>query len=186
MDESVPAAHDHKIVRPHVSRLFSRIPPGPIADHSICCLESASPTQARLQSHHLSVLSFPPPACLLVSTAPAHLPTLSSFLISPSVPEWNFDILPAWFAYVPMKMDYTDIPSVLAFFRGSPPPSTHSSQTHAHAASFNRDEVARRIGANGACWVQRTWRKEDLTAYVWRLYLEWARIERGGEGDYEE
>ena len=79
-----------------------------------------------------------------------------------------------------MKMDYTDIPSILAFFRGSPPLPHHRG-----TSDPGRDEVARRIAANGACWVKRTWRKEDLTAYVWRLYIEWARIQRGGEGDYE-
>lgn len=98
-------------------------------------------------------------------------------------------------------MDYSDIPSVLAFFRGSPDPS---------AKDPGRDEVARRIASNGRCWVERTWRRgsfsgfasfnsprskltarlfvseEDVTAYVFRLYLEWARIQSGGDDfDYE-
>jgi len=108
-------------------------------------------------------------------------------------------------------MDYSDIPSVLAFFRGSPDPS---------AKDPGRDEVARRIAANGRCWVERTWRRgsftlaffphlfslsedrnkayhrsvllrrfgitEDVIAYVFRLYLEWARIQSGGDDfDYE-
>ncbi|KAL7410218.1 hypothetical protein BDY24DRAFT_184654 [Mrakia frigida] len=103
--------------------------------------------------------------------------TNSLVLKSTIFPEWNSDILPAWFAYVPIKMDYSDIPSVLAFFRGSPDPS---------AKDPGRDEVARRIASNGRCWVERTWRREDVTAYVFRLYLEWARIQSGGDDfDYE-
>lgn len=57
------------------------------------------------------------------------------------------------------------------------------------------DEVARRIALNGQCWVERSesifikergelgansrllaWRREDLQAYMFRLYLEYARL----------
>lgn len=79
-------------------------------------------------------------------------------------PEWNSLILPAWFAYVPIKMDYSDLYSVLAFFRGSP------------SGRGSHDEVARRIARNGQCWVARTWRREDVEVYMFRLYLEWARL----------
>ncbi|BEI82977.1 hypothetical protein CcaverHIS002_0308450 [Cutaneotrichosporon cavernicola] len=79
-------------------------------------------------------------------------------------PEWNSLILPAWFAYVPVKMDYSDLYSVLAFFRGS------------LSGRGSHDEVARRIARNGQCWVERTLRREDLEVYMFRLYLEWARL----------
>ncbi|KLT40707.1 Cap3p [Cutaneotrichosporon oleaginosum] len=79
-------------------------------------------------------------------------------------PEWNSLILPEWFTYVPVKMDYSDVYSILAFFRGSP------------TGRGSHDEVARRIARNGQCWVERTWRSEDLEVYMFRLYLEWARV----------
>lgn len=59
-------------------------------------------------------------------------------------PEWNTLILPEWFAYVPIKLDYSDLYSALAFFRGSP------------SGRGSHDEVARRIARNGQCWVERS------------------------------
>lgn len=57
------------------------------------------------------------------------------------------------------------------------------------------DEVARRIASNGQCWVEKSecrgialsltwahvmiisaWRREDLQTYMFRLYLEFARV----------
>jgi beta-1,2-xylosyltransferase len=57
----------------------------------------------------------------------------------------------------------------------------------------SHDEVARRIASNGQCWVERSewypscvssnssdyssaWRREDLQSYMFRLYLEYARL----------
>ncbi|KAI5453780.1 cryptococcal xylosyltransferase 1 [Naganishia albida] len=79
-------------------------------------------------------------------------------------PEWNTQTLPEWYAYVPSKMDYSDIYSILAFFRGT------------QKGKGGHDEVARRIASNGQCWVEKTWRREDLQAYMFRLYLEFARV----------
>ncbi|KAL7421975.1 cryptococcal xylosyltransferase 1 [Cryptotrichosporon argae] len=79
-------------------------------------------------------------------------------------PEWNSQYLPEWFAYVPSKMDYSDLYSIMSFFRGTP------------MGKGAHDEVARRIALNGQCWVERTWRREDLQAYMFRLYLEYARM----------
>lgn len=59
-------------------------------------------------------------------------------------PEWNSNHLPEWFAYVPTKVDYSDLYSILAFFRGTP------------SGKGSHDEVARRIALNGQCWVERS------------------------------
>ena len=37
-------------------------------------------------------------------------------------------------------------------------------------------ELAREIAESGRDWSLTHWRKEDMTAYVFRLYLEWARL----------
>ncbi|ODN80875.1 beta-1,2-xylosyltransferase 1 [Cryptococcus amylolentus CBS 6039] len=79
-------------------------------------------------------------------------------------PEWNTRTLPEWYAYIPSKMDYSDLFSIMTFFRGNP------------SGRGGHDEVARRIALNGQCWVERTWRREDLQAYMFRLYLEYARL----------
>ncbi|KAL7413213.1 hypothetical protein BDY24DRAFT_389314 [Mrakia frigida] len=79
-------------------------------------------------------------------------------------PEWNMASLPGWFGYVPANIDYSDIFSIMAFFRG-----------HPDNFKGSHDRVARRIASNGQCWVERTWRREDMQAYSFRLYLEYAR-----------
>ncbi|WVR06845.1 beta-1,2-xylosyltransferase 1 [Kwoniella sp. DSM 27419] len=79
-------------------------------------------------------------------------------------PEWNTLTLPEWYAYVPSKMDYSDLFSIMSFFRGTP------------SGRGGHDEVARRIALNGQCWVERTWRREDLQSYMFRLYLEYGRL----------
>jgi beta-1,2-xylosyltransferase len=70
--------------------------------------------------------------------------SLNVVIKSTVFPEWNSHHLPEWFAYVPSKVDYSDLYSILAFFRGTP------SGKGAH------DEVARRIAVNSQCWVERS------------------------------
>lgn len=36
--------------------------------------------------------------------------------------------------------------------------------------------IAAQIAQEGKEWVETHWRKQDMTAYVFRLYLEWARL----------
>lgn len=50
--------------------------------------------------------------------------------------------------------------------------------------------LARQIATEGKTWVDTHWRKVDMTAYVYRLYLEWARLlaadKKGADFVYEE
>lgn len=64
-----------------------------------------------------------------------------------------------------MKLDATDLPSLMAFFAGAP-------ATHANA----HDDLARAIGARGREFAARYWRKEDIQAWVWRTLLEYRRV----------
>lgn len=48
--------------------------------------------------------------------------------------------------------------------------------------------LAERIARQGLEWSNTHWRKEDLTAYVFRLYLEYARLaspDRSSRADFE-
>lgn len=69
-------------------------------------------------------------------------------------PEWNTHSLPEWYAYVPTKMDYSDLWSILAFFRGTP------------KGTGGHDEVARRIAKNGQCWVERSESAPSVPCHV--------------------
>jgi beta-1,2-xylosyltransferase len=70
--------------------------------------------------------------------------SLNVVIKSTVFPEWNSHHLPEWFAYVPSKVDYSDLYSIIGFFRGTP------------SGKGSHDEVARRIALNSQCWVERS------------------------------
>ncbi|KAL4068444.1 glycosyltransferase family 90 protein [Scleroderma yunnanense] len=72
-------------------------------------------------------------------------------------PEWYTSRIAEWVHYVPIQVTYSDLYDAIAFFR-----------VH--------DEAAARIAAAGKEWSQRFWRKEDMSAYLFRLLLEYARV----------
>lgn len=89
--------------------------------------------------------------------------------------EWFAPHLVPWFHYVPSKLDFSDLETIMAFFTGTPA---------APALAF--DETARALGHNGRCFVQRMFRYADLQAYMLRLFLEYARVVApdGADMDY--
>lgn len=94
-----------------------------------------------------------------------------------SQPEQGVQANPRWFHYIPSKLNYADLPSILAFFAG-PPSSTSSTDR----SGF--DETARIIAHNGRCFAERMYRRRDVQAYMFRLLLEWARL-TGNSGDFD-
>ncbi|KAF9240418.1 glycosyl transferase family 90-domain-containing protein [Melanogaster broomeanus] len=72
-------------------------------------------------------------------------------------PEWFMSRIAPWVHYVPIQISYTDLHDTVAFFRG-------------------HDDLAAHIAAAGKEWSQHFWRKEDMTAYLYRLLLEYARV----------
>jgi hypothetical protein len=58
--------------------------------------------------------------------------------------------------YVPVQNDYSDVLDALIFFRGDP------------AGARAHDAMAQRIAEAGRAWSLSYWRKEDLTAYMFR------------------
>lgn len=81
------------------------------------------------------------------------------------MPEWYNDRIQPWVHYVPIKLDYTDLRDALGFFAGDVD------------GVGGRDDLAENIGMSGREWAETFYRKEDMTAYVFRLYLEWARLQ---------
>lgn len=78
------------------------------------------------------------------SRFPRLLSSINVVIKASVFPEWNTRHLPEWFAYVPTKMDYSDLYSIISFFRGG----LNGKGSH--------DEVARRIARNGQCWAERS------------------------------
>lgn len=66
------------------------------------------------------------------------------------------DRLAPWVHYIPVQNDFSDLYDSLIFFRGDP------NGDGAH------DDLARKIGYAGREWSLKFWRKEDLTAYMFR------------------
>ncbi|KAI5988946.1 glycosyltransferase family 90 protein [Pisolithus orientalis] len=86
------------------------------------------------------------------------LVTSNALILKASVyPEWYTSRIAEWVHYVPIQVTYADLYDVVAFFR-------------------NHDEAAAKIAIAGKEWSQRFWRKEDMSAYLYRLLLEYARV----------
>ncbi|KAL7415370.1 glycosyl transferase family 90-domain-containing protein [Mrakia frigida] len=79
-------------------------------------------------------------------------------------PEWWNDRIQPWVHYVPVKVDYDDIYDIMSFFQGDR--DLHPGE----------NDIARAIAEAGREWSLTHWRREDMTAYMFRLYLEWARL----------
>ncbi|KAL0959264.1 hypothetical protein HGRIS_014535 [Hohenbuehelia grisea] len=79
-------------------------------------------------------------------------------------PEWWTDRIAPWVHYVPVQVDYSDLMDSFIFFRGDV------------KGRGGHDDLARKIATAGREWSKTFWRKEDLTAYLFRLFLEYARV----------
>jgi len=69
------------------------------------------------------------------------------------------DRIAPWVHYVPVRVDLSDLHDTLVFFRGG----LHGEGAH--------EEMARKIATAGREWSKKFWRKEDLTAYMFRYYF---------------
>ncbi|GAA5950638.1 hypothetical protein JCM3765_000559 [Sporobolomyces pararoseus] len=92
------------------------------------------------------------------------LSTNSAVLKSTIFPEWYAGWIQPWVHYIPIKVDYTDLFDVMAFFSGDLDGQNH----HEH--------LAKQIADNGKDYTERFWRYQDMEAYFFRLTLEWARV----------
>lgn len=76
-------------------------------------------------------------------------------------------------SYIPVKVDYSDLYDIMAFFLGRP---TDGQGAH--------DEFGHKIAEAGRLWARDHWRYEDMSSYMFRLILEFARV-TGRSGDEE-
>ncbi|KAG8907344.1 Glycosyltransferase Family 90 domain containing protein [Tulasnella sp. 403] len=90
--------------------------------------------------------------------------TNSLVLKSTIFPEWFMDRIQPWVHYVPVKNDFSDLYDILYFFHGD------------HEGKGAHDDLAERIATQGKEWSSTFWRREDMVAYTFRLFLEYARV----------
>ncbi|GLB39363.1 putative lipopolysaccharide-modifying enzyme [Lyophyllum shimeji] len=83
---------------------------------------------------------------------------------STAYPEWWLDRSQPWVHYVPIKVDYSDLYDAYFFFRGG------------LYGEGNHDHLAKKIAYAGREWSKTFWREEDMTVYLFRLLLEYARV----------
>ncbi|SDA02250.1 BZ3501_MvSof-1269-A2-R1_C50g00261 [Microbotryum saponariae] len=90
--------------------------------------------------------------------------SISLVLKSTIRPEWYFDRIQPWYHYVPVNVDYTDLFNIMAFFKVT---------LMAMARTTNSPRRWRLNPRNGP---RRTWRWDDMQAYLYRLLLEYNRV----------
>jgi hypothetical protein len=66
------------------------------------------------------------------------------------------DRVAPWVHYVPVQVDLSDLYDTLTFFRGG------------FGGEGAHDDMARKIATAGREWSKKYWRREDLTAYMFR------------------
>ncbi|BGP16467.1 hypothetical protein JCM10213_007927 [Rhodosporidiobolus nylandii] len=93
-----------------------------------------------------------------------YMSSRSLVLKSTIFPEWWTKRIMPWYHYVPVKSDYSDLVDISAFFIGLPD------------GTGSHDHLAKRIAAQGKKWAEEHWREVDMAAYMFRLYLEYARL----------
>ncbi|KAF7194599.1 Beta-1,2-xylosyltransferase 1 [Pseudocercospora fuligena] len=94
------------------------------------------------------------------------------FLGSTSLPikatiyqEWHDSRLVPWKHFVPMDNTFIDIYGIMEYFVGNKKMGLEG-----------HDDVARNIALEGKSWAEKVLRKEDMSVYVFRLLLEFARL----------
>jgi hypothetical protein len=96
------------------------------------------------------------------------------------------DRIQPWLHYVPVQFDLSDLYDILVYFRGLPE-SFVTSSSSSGASNASRveagfearrgdDHLARSIASAGSLWAKDYWRKEDIGAYMYRTFLEYARL----------
>ncbi|KAH8918392.1 glycosyltransferase family 90 protein [Atractiella rhizophila] len=88
----------------------------------------------------------------------------SAIIKSTIFPEWYTDRIQPWLHFIPLKVDYSDLFDIMAFFNGD------------MDGKGGRDDMAKKIGEEGKKWAREHWRWEDMEAYFFLLTLEWARV----------
>ncbi|GAA5982713.1 hypothetical protein JCM5350_006223 [Sporobolomyces pararoseus] len=88
-------------------------------------------------------------------------------------PEWWSKRIMPWYHYVPIKSDYSDLLDISSYFIGQPDDQK----------SGNHDLLAKKLALRGQKWSQEHWREVDMAAYMFRLYLEYARLLHRDEND---
>ncbi|KZO93944.1 glycosyltransferase family 90 protein, partial [Calocera viscosa TUFC12733] len=96
-----------------------------------------------------------------------HLLSANSVVLKSTVfSEWYTDRIQPWVHYVPLQVDLSDLYDVLTFFRGDV----------ARGGRGAHDEVAQKLAGQGREWARTHWRREDMVAYTFRLFLEYGRL----------
>ncbi|GAA5875316.1 hypothetical protein JCM3774_005777 [Rhodotorula dairenensis] len=88
----------------------------------------------------------------------------SAVIKSTIFPEWYNGWIQPWVHYIPLRVDYTDLFDIMAFFTGD------LEGRNAHP------ELGKQIADNGKEYAEKYWRYADMETYLFRLLLEWARV----------
>lgn len=96
------------------------------------------------------------------------------------------DWIEPWLHFIPVSLDYQEIYNVWAYFSGPTVAMQQAAnitrdlfggkKAAAHAQAFDGDNELRKIAKAGRHWKFAHGRKVDMEVYVYRLCLEWGRL----------
>ncbi|KAK1726863.1 hypothetical protein CaCOL14_009228 [Colletotrichum acutatum] len=112
----------------------------------------------------------PPPQMLRTLRSPGSVPLMSSVF-----GEWYSERLIPWLHFVPVDTRFHALHSTVAYFVGL----KGRGKLNGREVDFEaRWEDAEWIATQGARWVDKALRREDMEIYLFRLLLEWGRVVR--------
>ncbi|KXH42447.1 capsular associated protein [Colletotrichum salicis] len=112
----------------------------------------------------------PPPQMLRTIRSPGSVPFMSSVF-----GEWYSERLIPWLHFVPVDTRFHALHSTVAYFVGL----KGRGKINGREVDFEaRWEDAEWIATQGARWVDKALRREDMEIYLFRLLLEWGRVVR--------
>lgn len=81
-------------------------------------------------------------------------------------PPTQTDPSPPSHSYVPVRVDYTDLWGIMAFFKGD------------LEGNGSHDHLAEKIATEGRRWAEQNWRWEDMQACEWAVCALFAALWR--------
>lgn len=115
---------------------------------------------------------------------PALLKSKSAVMKTTVYTEYMSEWIQPWLHYIPVSQAYNEIYNIYAYFSGATPSMLNAANATRdqfqsaghHTHKLDTDAELRKIAEAGREWMFKIGRKLDMEIYLYRLCLEWARL----------